>query len=198
MRKLIFLVHFLLLITATSVAEIKNETFLIRKAYLDILGTVPTPEEMEWYMVYNDNSYEKAIDYLIKHPKNKWIHLSNETSKNILTSKEYKEKRRNLTPKQIENIISYVSGDIYMNNILLYNKTKLVNDAIRTNTKELDIIDYLSNCLLCRSTNLEEANPESSLPSRTNPRSESANTLNANDIAASPSCSVIIHVAKAR
>ena len=35
-------------------------------------------------------------------------------------------------------------------------------------------------------TNLEETNPESSLPSRCKPRSESANTLNANDIAASP------------
>ena len=36
-------------------------------------------------------------------------------------------------------------------------------------------------------TNLEETNPESSLPSRCRPRSESAKTLNAKDIAASPS-----------
>ncbi len=51
-------------------------------------------------------------------------------------------------------------------------------------------------------TNSEETIPESSLPSRTNPRSESAKTLNANDdldISASLlTCSLIVHVAKSR
>lgn len=63
MRNIIFLVMFLSFSSMNGMSE-NDESRLIRKLYLDTIGLLPTIEEMEWYMVYNNNGYDLAVLYV--------------------------------------------------------------------------------------------------------------------------------------
>jgi len=137
----------------------KDESYLIRRAYLDTLGIVPTPTEIEWYCVYNDNGYELAV---------KWLASKADVARegkgellSILVSDEYKKsKKTQLSRKKVNEIVMYlagVSGEINTENIKKA-KHRLVENALLCETGDLDVIDYMANQLMCRGTNVPEAN----------------------------------------
>jgi hypothetical protein len=77
-----------------------KESFLIRRAYLDTVGRIPSIEEVEWYVVYNDG-YKSAVEWLDKYPDK-----INQYSKEYLLSEEYKNKKREiLSDEQINKNI---------------------------------------------------------------------------------------------
>ncbi len=155
MRKLFFLVLFLSFFSIRGISK-EDDSRLIRRLYLDTIGLVPTIEEIEWYIVYNDNGYDLAVNYIINHPKNKLKIPSEEMSK-LFNSKEYKNsKRLFLTKDEITNIIYYVSG-CDKSKGLDYAKKRIALDASKYDT-ELDVLDYMANLFMSRSTNLNEAN----------------------------------------
>jgi hypothetical protein len=163
MRKLTFLV--LLLITNfISIVKAEDQTSnLIRKAYIDVLGLPPTIQEIEWYMVYNkNNSYELAVDFLIKNPKTKW-NIPKNLAKLLLLSNDYKKQDKQ--PLLREQIIKNLFYSVGMNTDTPYTEDnyrtaclKLINNAVLCSDGDTEVIDYMTNCLMSRSTNLTEIN----------------------------------------
>ena len=156
MRKLFFLVLFLSFLLIGGIAK-EDDSRLIRRLYLDTLGLVPTTEEIEWYVVYNDNGYQIALNYILGHPKNKLKNIPLDEMIKLFNSKEYKERKRcYLTKEEIANNLFYISGCDKSYDVNCA-KRKIVSDALKHDT-ETDIIDYMANLLMSRSTNLIEAN----------------------------------------
>ena len=100
-----------------SVGEIfpehyKDDSYIIRRAYLDVLGIVPTIDEIEWYCVYNTSGYFMAVDWLLKQPGYTSQPYSNASDlEQLLKSPGYKDIHRvRLSDKKREEIIFYVAG----------------------------------------------------------------------------------------
>ena len=172
MRKLvlIFLINCLLLIN--NLYSNFNESFLIKRAFLDTIKIPPTPEEIEWFCVYENDSYESAVNWLINHKDFNWP-LSKTDSKIILNSIEYKTFYRIPMSKiEIEKIILYLNGfgkdtEPNPNNIkLAYDK--MIESALKCSFNEDETIDYIANLLMCRSTTAKELNSLKELYKKTN------------------------------
>lgn len=162
MRKLFFLaLAFLFLITGKITAK-EDNSFLIRRVYLDVIGVVPTIEEIDWYLVYNTNGYVMAVDFVLQNKNCKW-NIPKNLAKMLLLSNDYKiQKKRPLLREEIARNLFYVVG-MNMNNPateenIKIASLKLIDQAIASSNTETDIIDYMSNCLMSRSTNLVESN----------------------------------------
>jgi hypothetical protein len=156
MRKLFFLVIGILTYVNTSFAD---DCLLIRRAYLDVLGVVPTISEIEWYCVYNNNGYELAIEWLISH-KNYNLDIPKEQAKKYLLSNEYRNlKKRKLTELELNKILLYVTGykhlPVNTENIKLASRELVINAL---NSDVYSSMDYLANNLMCRSLTLKEEN----------------------------------------
>jgi hypothetical protein len=140
-----------LLLTLFLCASSTRESHLIRRAYLDILGVPPSLKEMEWYTVYNPEPYASAVG---------WLTNSQEKGgyKDILLSDEYKSKPPSkLSAVELETLIKYQSGNLKLS--IEEACLKIVSDA-RTVGEDspTDVIDYIAECLMNRSTTLEEIN----------------------------------------
>jgi hypothetical protein len=132
-----------------------DESYLIRRAYLDILGVVPTMEEISWYCEYNTDSYRVAVDWLVA--------KAHEDAKTRiwLLSKEYREKvREPLDSKQLEKNICYLSGVEYKDDpeYLRGVKHLFVNLAKKIDDSDLAAIDVICSQLMSRVTRVAEAN----------------------------------------
>lgn len=124
---------------------------LIRRAYIDMLGVLPTVTEVEWYTVYNRNGYEMAVNYLVERSK--------KLTKEQLLSSEYKQDtNRLLSIEEVMCIFVYLSGKKAGDISYTQAKQNLVNNAIASSSSDSEIIEYLCNALLCRDSNLKEAN----------------------------------------
>jgi hypothetical protein len=165
MKKGYFAIALLTALVAGSLlfASTGDESRIIRRAYLDILGTVPTITEIEWYCVYNKhNSYKLAVEYLISRPGAglKGICDKDELRKTLL-SKEYREaKREQLTIKKVHEMVMYqagIRGEANEANVLKA-KISLIENAMSDESTDSDTIDHMALQLMSRSTNLEEAN----------------------------------------
>lgn len=163
MRKLSFLVLSLIMLFTSSIKANNDVALLIKKAYIDVLGHIPTATEMDWYLVYNKNqSYEIAVNYLITNSKSKW-NIPKNLAKMLLLSNEYKtQEKQQMMPEQITKNLFYVVG-IELNLSFTQENykiacIKLINNAMMCCDTESDIIDYMANALMCRSTNVEEIN----------------------------------------
>lgn len=160
MRNLFFLVLILLTFVTNGIS---NDSFFIRKAYLDTVGIVPTVNEIEWYCIYNNkNSYETAVDWLINnHPDYKW-NIPKDQAKIFLMSDTYKHQpKRPLSQEELNKILLYVSG--YKNYPVTEENIKkaslqLVKNALNPDLQNYEPMDYIANCLMSRSTNMTEAN----------------------------------------
>jgi hypothetical protein len=144
-------------------ASTVDESRIIRRAYLDVLGTVPTITEIEWYCVYNkNNSYRLAVEYLISRPGVglKGICDKDELRKTLL-SKEYREaKREQLTIKKVHEMVMYQSGlrgEASLENVLQA-KIRLIENAMSDESTDSDVIDHMALQLMSRTTTMEEAN----------------------------------------
>lgn len=161
MKKITFIALICLLILAAKVICSEDESFLIRRAYIDVIGVVPTAEEIDWYCVYSRNGYEMAVDWLLKHPNYSWDHVSKEQAKKILLSEEYKSFRKMpLSKDKLNKIILYIVGssekitDDSVKNASL----KLIEEAKNSSNNDLEAIDYIAYKLMSRVTNMDEAN----------------------------------------
>jgi hypothetical protein len=161
MRAFFMIVAWLVLMSSTGLGEpktIRTET-LIRRAYLDISGHVPTMEEIDWYCVYNQrNSYELAVDALLsrdhilwKQPK-PWI-------KRMLMSDAYRDQEPVLVDMkpQILYVVGMQSLEQTPENVKRA-KMKLIEYAVMSSNNSDEVIDYLCNALMSRPSNLKEAN----------------------------------------
>lgn len=159
MRNLFFLVVALFTLVPNAFSD---DSLIIRRAYLDTIGVVPTVHEIEWYCIYNKNSYETAIDWLInQHPNYKW-NIPKDQAKLFLMSDTYKEQpKRQLSQEDVNKILLYVSG--YKDSPVTEENIKkasiqLIKNALNPDLQNYDPLDYIANCLMSRSTNITEAN----------------------------------------
>jgi hypothetical protein len=140
-------------------SERRDDSYLIRRAYLDTLGIVPTLTEIEWYCVYNDNGYELAARWLVT--KTKMLQEGRGELLNILVSDEYKKaKKTHISRSKVHEIVMYVAGEDGEANPSNVKKAKyrLIANAMLCETGDLDIIDLMANQLMCRGTTVNEAN----------------------------------------
>lgn len=161
MKKIIFIASIYFLILAAKVICKEDESFLIRRAYIDVIGVVPTAEEIDWYCVYNKNSYEMAVDWLLKHPNYSWGDVNKEEAKRILLSDEYKSFRKMpLSKDKLNKIILYLVGssEKATEKSIKEASLKLIEEAKMSSNNDLDAIDFLAYKLMSRVTNMEEAN----------------------------------------
>jgi len=142
-------------------ADIDNhEEVYIRRAYLDVLGVVPTIEEIEWYTVYNKNGYDLAVDYILSRPNKIW-NIDNILGKVLLTSELYKTlPNRTLNRQELDKCVSYVVGNLNNNNVKSAKESydKLLQLSQLISDDPLDRIDFICNCLMSRNTTTQEAN----------------------------------------
>jgi hypothetical protein len=137
----------------------RDESYQIRRAYIDVLGVFPTIEEIDWYCVYNTKGYELAVDWITRHPK--YAHLSESYSKNKLLSDDYKyAPQQPLAAQKLHEAIFYFAGQKYSQDkkALYEAKLKFIAYARQCATNELDAIDYMASELMSRTTRLDEAN----------------------------------------
>ncbi len=152
---LIKLVSVILLVATFSVTILAQksteEARLIRKAFLDIKRVPPTPDELNWYLCYNSNPYETAVNWLVSDTKN--LNL-----KEYLLSEEYKLSSPYQLDKETQNaIIKYQCGNL---NLSIKEAEKLLVQ-ISTSCGEgsvIDSIDHMSACLMSRPTTTKEIN----------------------------------------
>jgi len=137
----------------------RDESYQIRRAYIDVLGVFPTIEEIDWYCVYNTKGYELAVDWIAKHPK--YSYLSEAFSRNRLLSDEYKyASQQPLAEKKLHEAIFYFAGEQYTDDkkALAQAKLKFIACAKQCTINDLDTIDYMACQLMSRATKLDEAN----------------------------------------
>ena len=160
MRKLFYFLLVCLFSLTSKVTAKDNDSFVIRRAYLDVLGFVPTIEEIEWYCVYNTNGYTLAIDWLLTCEKHKWI-IPKEYSRILLLSNEYKTSPKMRMPKQqVYKNLLYVTGSqmtVTPENVQKAS-VRLIESAIACSNGDTEIIDYMCESMMSRSSNLEENN----------------------------------------
>jgi hypothetical protein len=159
-RKLFYFLLVCLFSLTSKVTAKDNDSFVIRRAYLDVLGFVPTIEEIEWYCVYNTNGYTLAIDWLLTCEKHKWI-IPKEYSRILLLSNEYKTSPKMRMPKQqVYKNLLYVTGSqmtVTPENVQKAS-VRLIESAIACSNGDTEIIDYMCESMMSRSSNLEENN----------------------------------------
>lgn len=157
----------LLISLALSLSEVQSldyreEARLIRRAYLDVLGVVPTAGELEWYCMYNTDGYGKAVDYILS---SKVMKLAGDAAlsrkRTELLSDEYKQAASvKLSEARLEDIIYYLSGYKGEHSAEALRKAKLalIAHARVYEDGELEAIDRMSLGLMGRVTKLDEAN----------------------------------------
>ena len=149
------LVAVILLLPTLSIAHSPKEGQLIRRIFLIELGIPPTVEELDWYLTYNEEPYIQAVAWVLdqncglKNKENlKLKYLSSEFKTN------YTEK---LSIEYRNYILKYQAGCLLTDTE--YAKKKLIEIAkIIQNDNVTDVIDYMSEALTGRLTNLEEIN----------------------------------------
>lgn len=165
MRAFFVIVAWLTLLSASALGEsktIRTET-LIRRAYIDISGHVPTVEEIDWYCVYNQsNSYELAVDTLLSREWILWKQPKHQI-KRMLMSPGYRAQEP--VPVDMRPQIIYIVGmgdvETTPKNVKIA-KIKLIEFAIMSSNNSDEVIDYMCNALMSRPSNLQEANMLSS------------------------------------
>jgi len=140
----------------------KDESYLIRRAYLDVLGVVPTINELEWYCVYNTDSYEKAVAWLLTRPIIRCINGEDVAKKKVLLlSKSYREQGKTLLPEgKLEDIIYYLAGyDGPRSEESLKNaKLQLISFSRVYEDGDMQALDRLAVSLMGRETSVDETN----------------------------------------
>jgi len=150
-----------LLLTCVSPAAtddaLHREIRKIRRAYLDVVGLLPTPEEIDWFVVYNQSGYPLAVNFLIqKDAQKQW-------SKDRLSAPEYMEAPAQLIERPVlEKSVVYLAGlwTGEMNEAVLEAGTEkfIKNALLATDERTSDAIDYMINLLTCRPSTAAEEN----------------------------------------
>jgi hypothetical protein len=140
----------------------RDESYSIRRAYIDVLGVFPTAEEIDWYCVYNELGYQLAVEWLIHSPKRLGQPtMSAQELKTKLLSDEYTNKAKSpLVKESLHKAIFYLIGEKYSSDPekLREAKLKFISYAKLESNGELDVVDRMTYQLMSRTTNLKEAN----------------------------------------
>ncbi|MEY2600297.1 MAG: hypothetical protein RLZZ142_2556 [Verrucomicrobiota bacterium] len=161
-------------LTGTGVAAdpaFLQEVRMIRRAYLDTLGLLPTREELEWYLVYNQNGYSLAVNFLMQRGPVNGLDAAR------LVSAEYRDQEERPVPKSVlKRNVAYLAG-VYQGGETdeLFEKAslKLIEDAMKIGEGYVSgAIDYLVQCLTCRPATLVEVNELSAIFNQVSRKSE--------------------------
>lgn len=143
----------------------EDDSYIIRRIYLDVLGVVPLPHEIDWYCVYNDNGYNLAVEWVLSRPRNKWTdgwgHMSVEDVRKTLISQTYKNfKKMPLSREQLNRQLCYISGEEYTGDYarVIQARSKLIKYALEATDSDVDAIDHIAYQLMSRVTSMSEAN----------------------------------------
>jgi len=157
-----WLIPFLsLLLTCVAPAAkddvLHREIRKIRRAYLDVIELLPTPEEIDWYVVYNQTGYPLAVEFLIlKDLQKQW-------TPEQLSNPEYTEAPEQMIERQVlEKSVVYLAGlwTGDMNEAIKEAGTEkfIKNALLATDERVSDAIDYMINLLTCRPSTAAEEN----------------------------------------
>lgn len=143
----------------------EDDSYSIRRIYLDILGVVPLPHEIDWYCVYNDNGYALAVEWVLSRPRDKWTagwaHMSSEDVRKTISSQKYKTfKKMPLSREQLNKQLCYLAGEEYTKDYasVIKARNKLIKYAIDATDSDMDAIDHIAYQLMSRVTTMDEAN----------------------------------------
>jgi hypothetical protein len=135
-----------------------REIRLIRRAYLDVTGMLPTPEEIDWYVVYNRDGYRMAVDYLVNEKKGS----ESGWTPDLLLSEAYRNAEgTSLDIGVLERNVVYLAGlwkgGEFNEELLAAGSEKFIRDALLTADDNAgNAIDYMVNALTCRPATAEE------------------------------------------
>jgi hypothetical protein len=140
----------------------RDESYQIRRAYIDVLGVFPTAAEIDWYCVYNEFGYQLAVEWLSRSSRRLGEPtLSAQELKTKLLSSEYKSITRQPLPREsLDKAIFYFIGEKSSTDKAKFREAKLkfIAYARLDAVGELDAIDCMAYQLMSRTTNLKEAN----------------------------------------
>ena len=160
MRKILCFLLALLMLAPIKITAKESDSFVIRRAYIDVIGVVPTTQEIEWYCVYNNDGYNLALDWLMNH-KDYGCNGHIVYTKEFLMSTEYKNSPKvKIEKKQVYKNLLYVTGikeELSLDSISKA-QTRLIQNAIACGDGDTEVIDYMCNALMSRDSNLKEAN----------------------------------------
>ena len=163
MKRRLFLLCLMLFSAALEAAEdpLHREIRLIRRAFLDVTELLPSPEELDWYVVYNRNSYALAAEYLEQKSQGKW-------SREQLLAPAYREAPEQLVPKEVlEKNVVYLAGlwrGEMSPNLFEEGSAKFIKDALEiAGDNPSNAIDWMVNSLTCRPSSAEEDNDLSAI-----------------------------------
>lgn len=140
--------------------DFHREIRLIRRAFLDVTGFLPTREEVEWFTVYNTNGYQVAVEDLVSTRGGAGRGWTVER----LNSEEYREAPSvELEPGVLERNVVYLAGlwkqGEYQQEWFPAGREKLVRDALLVaDDKVGGAIDYMVTLLACRPASASEEN----------------------------------------
>jgi hypothetical protein len=158
MKRCLLLLCLMLFHAAAGSAEepFQREIRLIRRAFLDVTELLPSPEEMDWYVVYNRDGYALAAEYLAGKSNGKW-------SRDHLLSPAYRDAPESLIPKEVlEKNVVYLAG-LWRGEMspALFDAgaAKFIKDALEIASENpSNAIDWMVSSLTCRPASAAEEN----------------------------------------
>jgi hypothetical protein len=161
-RVCVLLIFLLLSLGDMFPGDYKDDAYIIRRAYIDVLGIVPTIDELDWYCVYNKNGYDIAVEWLIARPDAKLKDVTDkEELRVILVSGKYKKASGSpVARKKLDEIICYLAGLKGDSSYQAVHNAKLqfIANARAAQDGDLDAIDRMALQLMSRVTSVDEAN----------------------------------------
>ena len=116
-------------------------------------------EELEWFLVYNKNSYQTAVEEVLNRPQTPLNHLVpaiKKLIKGVLLSDQYKLKERQFLSPSERNFILYYQSNVY-GDIDKADKQLVLNAMAMGESGIMDPVDYIAENLMARDTTAEEA-----------------------------------------
>jgi hypothetical protein len=138
-----------------STDDFRREVRLIRRAYLDTTGFVPTEVEIDWFMVYERTGYPFAVDFLTKEGARSGM------TRDLLLSAEYRNQpEREVTREELERNVIYLAGK-YRDGVPQVSfeeaAVSFIEDALRAGEGRVgESINYIVQGLICRPSTAEE------------------------------------------
>jgi hypothetical protein len=150
------------LLAGTSVVcsqdDLRRDIRLIRRAFLDVTGLLPTESEIDWFVVYERTGYPAAVEYLIKNGKNPSF------SRESLLSEAYiRQEERPLEWPELQRNVLYLAGmwngaaTELSEELFQEGARKFIADCLEwTDGRVGDTISLMVMALTCRPCTAEE------------------------------------------
>ena len=151
-----------LVLAGTSVAcsqdDLRRDIRLIRRAFLDVTGLLPTESEIDWFVVYERTGYPAAVEYLVKNGKNP------EFTREVLLSDAYlRQEERPLDRVELQRNVLYLAGMLtgggteLSEELFQKGAQKFIADCLEwTDSRVGDAISLMVMSLTCRPCTAEE------------------------------------------